>query len=256
MKAEKLSERRKFQLAKNKDIISVEFQSTMKQIFFLIIALAAFGTVASAQTASCNLRLGVYKFQIDVEPTEIKSEAAFLQKEKSKVKIKSVMQNEMPYFANLPAGNYSAVVSLKDYKITSKEIRLNCDLADEQGIVSEVVFLWEGNSKEKIQMTNKTMTALDHGAKLSENGEINRNAVFLPKPVYPRAAAAVKAVGTVQIQVLLNEIGKVVYAKAVSGHPLLQAASIKAAREAKFSMTTLQGIPVKVSGIITYNFVP
>jgi protein TonB len=43
-------------------------------------------------------------------------------------------------------------------------------------------------------------------------------------------------------------------AKAVSGDPLLQAAAVAAAREAKFSPTTLSGQPVKVSGVLTYNF--
>ena len=45
-------------------------------------------------------------------------------------------------------------------------------------------------------------------------------------------------------------------ASAVSGHPLLRAAAVDAARMAKFSQTLLQGNPVKVSGVIVYNFVP
>lgn len=265
MKAVRLSERRKFQLIKNKDIISVEFQSIMKQIF-LIIALSGFSAVASAQIAPCNLRLDVYKFQTDAEPTEIKNAAVFLQKEKSKAKIKPSMQNEMPHFANLPVGNYSAVVSMSGYKITNREIRLDCSMADELNVVSEVLFLWEGDTKESVKMNDSDMAIGSDSSpnKQTENynkdsdskSAINGKAAYLPKPVYPRAARAVKATGEVQIQVVINEIGKVVYAKAVSGHPMLQAAAIKAAKEAKFSMTLLQGMPVKVSGIITYNFVP
>jgi len=41
----------------------------------------------------------------------------------------------------------------------------------------------------------------------------------------------------------------------VSGHPLLRAAAVAAARGARFSPTKLSGQPVKVSGVITYNFV-
>jgi len=41
----------------------------------------------------------------------------------------------------------------------------------------------------------------------------------------------------------------------VSGHPLLQQAAVAAARQAKFTPTKLNGSPVKVSGILTYNFV-
>jgi len=55
---------------------------------------------------------------------------------------------------------------------------------------------------------------------------------------------------------LIDETGKVVSASAAGGHPLLQAAAVSAARGARFSPTLLSGQPVKVSGIITYNFVP
>jgi protein TonB len=86
-------------------------------------------------------------------------------------------------------------------------------------------------------------------------GVLNGKARSLPKPAYPPAARAIRASGAVQVQVLINESGNVVSASAVSGHPLLRAAAASAARGAKFSPTMLSGQPVKVSGIITYNFV-
>jgi len=85
-------------------------------------------------------------------------------------------------------------------------------------------------------------------------GVLNGKAVTLPKPPYPPAARAVKAAGTVVVQVTIDEKGDVVSAKAVSGHPLLQAAAVAAARSAKFSPTKLAGQPVKVTGVITYQF--
>jgi hypothetical protein len=42
---------------------------------------------------------------------------------------------------------------------------------------------------------------------------------------------------------------------AVSGHPLLQPAAVRAANGARFSPTQLSGQPVKVTGVITYNFI-
>jgi TonB family protein len=77
----------------------------------------------------------------------------------------------------------------------------------------------------------------------------------LPKPPYPPAARAVRATGSVSVQVVIDTQGNVVSATAVSGHPLLRAAAEAAARGAKFSPTLLAGQPVSVSGIITYNFV-
>lgn len=87
-------------------------------------------------------------------------------------------------------------------------------------------------------------------------GVLNGKAISLPKPPYPAAAKAVRASGSVSVQVLIDENGSVVSASAVSGHPLLRAAAAAAARQARFSPTKLSGQPVKVSGVITYNFVP
>lgn len=84
---------------------------------------------------------------------------------------------------------------------------------------------------------------------------VNSSAINLPKPPYPAAARAVKAEGAVNVQVLIDEDGNVVEAKAVSGHPLLRVASEQAALGAKFKPTLLSGQPVKVNGIIVYNFV-
>ena len=87
-------------------------------------------------------------------------------------------------------------------------------------------------------------------------GVLNGKATSLPKPPYPPAARAVRAAGAVSVQVLIDESGSVVSASAVSGHPLLRAAAVQAARGARFSPTMLSGQAVKVSGVITYNFVP
>lgn len=87
-------------------------------------------------------------------------------------------------------------------------------------------------------------------------GVLNGKAISLPQPAYPPIAKAAKASGTVVVQVLVDENGNVVSAHAVSGHPLLQAVSVSAARSAKFSPTKLSGEPVKVTGVITYKFMP
>ena len=86
-------------------------------------------------------------------------------------------------------------------------------------------------------------------------GVINGMATYLPKPVYSAIAKAAHASGTVTVQVLIDEQGKVVSARIVNGHPLLQRESIQAAYQARFSPTFLSQQAVKVSGVITYNFV-
>lgn len=86
-------------------------------------------------------------------------------------------------------------------------------------------------------------------------GVLNGKAISLPKPAYPAIARQAHASGTVVVQVTIDENGNVISAHAVSGHPLLQAVAVAAARGARFSPTKLSGQPVKVTGVITYNFV-
>lgn len=88
-----------------------------------------------------------------------------------------------------------------------------------------------------------------------EGGELNGKASSLPKAEYPAIARAAHASGTVTVEVVVDETGNVVAAKAVSGHPLLQAAGVNAARQAKFTPTTVNGEPTKISGYLTYNFI-
>ena len=83
---------------------------------------------------------------------------------------------------------------------------------------------------------------------------INSRALLLPKPPYPVLAKQIRLQGTVVIQVLIDENGKVLSARPVSGHPMLIPEAQRAAMQAKFSPTTLNGIAVKVSGMISYNF--
>jgi protein TonB len=86
-------------------------------------------------------------------------------------------------------------------------------------------------------------------------GVLNGKAVHLVTPPYPAIARSAHASGAVQVQVLIDENGNVISAHAMSGHPLLQAAAVAAARASKFTPTKLSGQPVKVNGVIIYNFV-
>jgi protein TonB len=85
-------------------------------------------------------------------------------------------------------------------------------------------------------------------------GVVNGKATSLPVPVYSAPAKAIGAEGVVNVQVMIDEAGKVTSAKAVSGHVLLRQAAEKAAWGAKFKPTLLSNEPVKVTGLIAYNF--
>ncbi|MEQ1604942.1 MAG: energy transducer TonB [Pyrinomonadaceae bacterium] len=90
----------------------------------------------------------------------------------------------------------------------------------------------------------------------STAGILNGKAESLEKPIYPAGARAVRAGGTVAMRVVIDVDGTLLSAEPISGHPLLRSAARTAACKSNFAPTLLSGQPVKVAGIITYNFVP
>jgi TonB family protein len=86
-------------------------------------------------------------------------------------------------------------------------------------------------------------------------GVLNGKAISLPQPTYPSIARAAHASGSVIVKVVIDEKGCIESARALNGHPLLQAAAVQAASQACFTPTRLSGQPVKVTGVIDYDFV-
>lgn len=81
------------------------------------------------------------------------------------------------------------------------------------------------------------------------------HAVELVKPQFPEIARRAHASGEVVVDVIIDLDGTVIAAHAASGHPLLMAAAVAAARASRFTPTTYLGEPVKVAGSIKYTFV-
>lgn len=85
---------------------------------------------------------------------------------------------------------------------------------------------------------------------------LNGHALVLPKPDYPREARERNLEGLVVVKVQIDQKGNVTGAKDLcSGPPYLSPSAVKAAFQARFSPTTVSGAPVKVEGVILYNFV-
>jgi TonB family protein len=112
----------------------------------------------------------------------------------------------------------------------------------------------EGGERRKVELQDPLMTPSGERRPIN-GGTLNGKAVDLPPPEYPVIARAAHASGAVTVEITIDESGAVVAAHAVSGHPLLQAAAVNAARQATFTPTRLSGEPVKVSGVLVYNFV-
>jgi TonB family protein len=85
---------------------------------------------------------------------------------------------------------------------------------------------------------------------------LNGYAVSLAKPEYPVRAREQHLSGTIVVQVEIDEEGKVISAKDVCGGiPYLGEAAVRAALKSRFAPTTLSGVPVKVKGVLQFNFV-
>jgi len=81
------------------------------------------------------------------------------------------------------------------------------------------------------------------------------NAITRVAPVYPPQARMMRAMGTVKVQVTISETGKVIDAKAISGHQALRPAAVDAAYKWTFKPTTTSdGTPIKVQGVLNFNF--
>jgi Ca-activated chloride channel homolog len=112
----------------------------------------------------------------------------------------------------------------------------------------------EGNQPQT--QASQTTTPLQASTtKPVSGGVLNGKALSLPKPDYPLTARAANASGTVVVEVVVDETGKVISARATGGHPMLRNLAVNAARLARFAPTKLSGQPVQVKGVITYNFV-
>jgi TonB family protein len=187
-----------------------------------------------------------------------------------------VTQKGYVYFDNIPPGLYDITVRKAGYKTSIESHDFSCDRSDDgvdlvdvlmvRGRTAEIVR--RGSGKVPAGQPNKytVLGDLNYQGSAIENpapanatktisaGVLNPKAVSLPKPRYPAAAMAERASGSVVVQVLVDEKGDVISAAAAGGHPLLQPVSVEAARRAKFNPTFVEGSPVRVSGVIIYNF--
>jgi TonB family protein len=245
---------------------------------FLIIFAALFAFVilpsVKAQMKFCPLDLNVIQYRpIDSEAPDfpISGTAAIVTNITTKKLTRAILLEGMPRFARLREGKYNVTVTKSGYKKTVKQITIDCSGLDNDGSAQELIFLQKGSAKETYRMPNQVIGtdskavnspqetgytgSTSAETNYTDRGVINNAANELVAPAYPAAAKTSKASGSVNVKVIIDERGNVVSAAAISGHPLLRSASEKAARNSKFEPTLLSGQPVKITGIIVYNFV-
>lgn len=260
-----------------------------RSLFTIIFVTVASVALCSGQTLSKTCGLMIEASPEDSETVIKGIFATIISRENSRI-YKSVFRQGRPYFAKVKEGNYKLTLTKAGYKKTIDNISVECDEAD-GGVFTAYTNMWRGAPTETVEVPSLAVKEIrferitklgstdgsgrgvvvdrvDSQSGLSSSpppngspksisgGVLNGKAISLPKPEYPPAAMAVRASGAVSVQVLIDENGYVISANAVSGHPLLRAASEAAARQATFSPTQISGQPVKVTGVIVYNFVP
>jgi len=109
--------------------------------------------------------------------------------------------------------------------------------------------------QKKLHQFTEDRKALSPIPEAGHGDILNGRAISLPAPAYPAEARSIRASGVVMVQVTIDTAGKVVDAIVVCGHPVFAKPSVDAAYRARFTPTKLSGMPVKVNGIIIYNFV-
>jgi len=87
-----------------------------------------------------------------------------------------------------------------------------------------------------------------------EVGALDSKATSLPKPVVSEEMKRLKAKGRVTVKVTVDENGKVTFAQAQNGVAVLREAAEEAARKATFAPLVKDGITVRFTGTLTYDF--
>ena len=102
---------------------------------------------------------------------------------------------------------------------------------------------------------NEVPNGRDSGiTKPVELGDLNAKAINLPPPVMTEEAKRVKATGRVNVRVIVDEEGKVVSAIALNNVAALRDAAQAAARQALFKPLVMDGITVRFTGVLSYDF--
>lgn len=91
-----------------------------------------------------------------------------------------------------------------------------------------------------------------HGPVIS--GVLNMKVLNELSPVYPQKAKDQKIEGRVEVQLLVNEDGEVIFANPLSGPEELWAESVKTSVSARFRPMILSGKPAKITGRIILDF--
>ncbi len=187
--------------------------------------------------------------KIEFEPTEVTYRTIFYYFDAATAKMLQSSATSSPVNANQTTASVDRVAVLPPVRGSVaglKGVPIEPPSTTAGSIVSE--------SKTRVTVDNDAAPAPRPLLKPVSGGVLNGKALNLPMPHYPDTARRMHTFGKVEVEVVVDENGKVISARAISGPSMLRDASVEAATRARFSPTKLSGQPVKISGRIEYNF--
>jgi TonB family protein len=138
-----------------------------------------------------------------------------------------------------PENNPGGFSRLSSLQVNGEVRKAHRDTAEERKIIDECELPDRTKPKGEIKIVS----------------ELRGKAISKPKPIYPKEAKATKVSGAVKVDVVIDEKGRVIWAGAAAGEPMLQEASRRAACRARYSPTVISNRAVKTQTSIRYNFV-
>lgn len=142
-----------------------------------------------------------------------------------------------------------------DAKKNAMEFKFAPALKDGKPTKSTVVLtVIVGNAFKASIKNEKAVNSQYNSSNTINESSLNGRAIKLPKPVWPIGGSWVR--GAVSVDVIIDTTGNILAAGVLSGPFEFQDVSREAACAAKFEPTLVNGIPVYVSGTITYAFTP
>lgn len=106
--------------------------------------------------------------------------------------------------------------------------------------------------KDRIETFPRIVVSSVKNCKNVQPGQV----IFYLEPNYPAEAKNARVGGAVEVAIKVDAQGKFLEIEKVTGSRYLQGAASEAATKVKFTPTTCANLPVAVSGMIIYNFIP
>ncbi|REJ79030.1 MAG: energy transducer TonB [Acidobacteria bacterium] len=235
---------------------------------FLIVgmALAVSATVVARSFDSCELAL---TFVDNETGEEIASPEVFLFTRKDRKTTKVKASEGKLLLQELKDGDTGVMTTSDGYMNSFFRFDLECRKSGETEPKDVIVPLWKGTDSKTIILEfaagTEYLQLKDLGPKPKEGGEkgaptlisrgvVNGTAIKLYRPEYPEAARSIRLRGLVEVEVTIGFDGLVENAEVIKGNKIFHDSVLSAVKRSKFAPTFLGGVPIKVRGVLVYDF--